>query len=410
MSAPLNFKKNLSWTLVGQGSNMLAQFAIIIGISRISNVETVGLFGIITAIVSPLQLFLKLDLGKLLITTEDFEKSFPYFNVVAVSTSILLPLISVVVYYLIYNDAAIYTIIAIALYRSMLNYREFCYAIYQKFERMDYMGKSLMRLSFVTIVLFVGTFYFTNNLALSFLALFIQYSISLVLFEFPRVKSFIGQSIFVFKYDKVETLSILKKGTSMGGTAAATSFKSNIPRYLIEFILEDRAILGFYTAFYQLANSMGYLNQTLAKTAIGKMNNLYRSSYSKFRKFFKKIIVVSTSIAVLILFLTVLLGPFVSSLLFGSEYGDYNYILVLLVLARVFVFPATYFKIMQIILNQINSQLVIMIFSMIILLILGLVLVHPYREIGVLAALVISEIFILIATVSLVVKKINNDR
>ena len=53
----LSFKKNFSWALVGQLANVIAQFLIITSIARIGSVADVGLYGLIAAIVSPLQLF-----------------------------------------------------------------------------------------------------------------------------------------------------------------------------------------------------------------------------------------------------------------------------------------------------------------------------------------------------------------
>lgn len=408
MSTPLSFKKNFSWTLVGQACNVLAQFVIVIAISRFSNVETVGLYGIITAIVSPVQLFLKLDLGKLLVTSDDFDRVFPYYHTVAVVMSFLVPLVSVVVCMIIYQDTSIILIVlSFALYRSLLNYREFCYAVYQRFERMDYMGKSLMSLSLFTIVLFLGTFYLTKSLFISFLVVSFQYAISLFLFETARMKRFFKTEMSLFAYDKKEIKAILKKGLPMGGTAAATSFKTNIPRYLIEFVLRDRELLGFYTAFLQILNSVGYLNQAMAKTSIGKLSNLYHKSHESFMAFLKKMLLASTGVAVFALVLSILFGTFFNTLLFGESYGAHNYILILLFVSKVFVMPTTYLKIVQLIVNQINSQFVIMVLGMTVLAALGFLLIPSLSDIGILIALIVSELFILLATAFVAFKKLS---
>ena len=83
MNDKLSLRKGISWTFIGQIANTIAQFTIIYCIAKFEEVETLGLYGIVNGLISPIQLFLMFGLGKLLITNNKFKNNIGAFNTIS---------------------------------------------------------------------------------------------------------------------------------------------------------------------------------------------------------------------------------------------------------------------------------------------------------------------------------------
>ncbi len=58
----LSLRKNLAWITLGGATDLLCQWGLIAVISRLMNVETVGLYGLAMVVVTPLLAFANLGL------------------------------------------------------------------------------------------------------------------------------------------------------------------------------------------------------------------------------------------------------------------------------------------------------------------------------------------------------------
>lgn len=395
----LGFKKNFSWALLGQFCNVAAQFLIITSIARIGAVADVGLYGIVSAIVSPLQLFFLMDLGKLVITEKNLESNISHFHFSFIINSIAVPIISCLVIFLIYRDVNMVLVtLSFSVYRSMANYREYYYSIYQRTQRLDFMGKSLILLSVITIIVFPLTYYFTKNIAVSFFFLSAAYFVTLVLNEIPNFKKASSLNSMNISVDFKQQKLILIRGVSLGATAFLTSFKSNVPRYIIEYTLKSRLLLGYYTLFAQCVNVIGTINQTAAKSSIGRLTQTYYNNKKEYFRLLLKASFASFAGGIILWVVIFMFGNIFIKLLFGAKYTSATFMLLWLVFARIFVLPSTYLKVTQVLLAQIHSQLIIMLLSILLILLIYFCFLSSLGIKGVLYSLVISEFFVLAAT------------
>src|SRR5689334_11653355 len=134
----LSFKKNFSWALLGQLANVITQFLIITSIARIGSVADVGLYGLTSALVSPLQLFFLMDIGKLMIVEKNFDSNLSHYHSSFIINCMLIPIISCIIVAAIYHDINTFlSALSISIYWSLTNYREYYYSIYQRMQRLD---------------------------------------------------------------------------------------------------------------------------------------------------------------------------------------------------------------------------------------------------------------------------------
>jgi O-antigen/teichoic acid export membrane protein len=400
----LKASKNFSWALMGQVLNVVSQFVIITSLARIGTVSTVGTYGLISAIVSPLQLLFLMDINKLIVTDQNLENTISHYYFSIIINAILLITLSTTLIFIIYKEAAItFDCLTISLYWSLTNYREYYYSIYQKIERLDKLGKSLMYSSILNMVVFPVVFFLTKSMSISFLFLSIDLFLFLIFFEIKSCRNVSNLSVNQVKVDLSVQKKIWKKGYSLGSTAFFTSFKSNIPRYIIEYVLKSRTALGYYTLFMQCLNVLGTLNQTAAKTYIGRLTSFFYAEKTKFYKLLARLCGLSILGGLVVLAGILLIGKFLISIVFGAVYADASYILIWLLIARIFVLPTTYLRIAQVLLNQIHIQMVIMLSGGLLLIVLFFAFFKGLNIQGVLYAITFSEFFIFISTLSMVI-------
>lgn len=398
----LSFKKNFSWALLGQLATVSTQFLIITTIARIGTVADVGLYGLTSALVSPIQLFFLMDIGKLIIVEKDFEINLKHYHSAFIINCLLMPIISGAIILIIYHDiATLLSAFSIAVYWSLTNYREYYYSIYQRLQRLDFQGKSSIVYAVVSIAVFTITFYVTKVIYIAFFVLSIAYSAVLLLYENRKVKKLCSTKMTIqFSWPKQK--AIFSKGISLGSTAFFTSFKANVPRYIIEYILKNRELLGFYTICAQCVLVIGTINLTAAKSIMGKFSAVFYSERKKFNALLINACLASFISGVVVWLLCLAFGKTALNILFGEQYIHASFILSWLMFSRIFVMPSTYLRITQVLLSQIHSQLAIMFSSIAVIGLCYFCFFSSFKIDGLLYAVVISDFFVLILTAMMV--------
>lgn len=393
-----SFKKSFSWALVGQFANVVTQFLIITSIARIGSVTDVGLYGLIAAIVSPLQLFFLMDIGKLIITDSDFNSNLSHFHSSFIINCALIPIISCIIVAIIYHDTnTLLSALSISTYWSLINYREYYYSIYQRMQRLDFQGKSSLLYAVVSVLVFVAVMYFTKKPYIAFFVLSIAYTAILVLYETRKVKQICNVDLRIsFNWQKQKV--IFTKGVSLGTTAFLTSIKANVPRYIIEYFFKNREMLGYYTLYIQCINVIGSINITAAKSMMGRFSSIFHTDKTKFLAMLIRACCISLIGGILLWLLFLVIGKQAINIVFGAKYSSAIFILSWLMISRIFVLPSTYLKITQVLLSQIHSQLIIMLLSILVILACYFGFLSSYNIYGLLYALVISDIFVLVLT------------
>ncbi|WOK06275.1 oligosaccharide flippase family protein [Imperialibacter roseus] len=411
MSSPLSFRSNIAWTLLGQVFNVVSQFLIVVIIARVSDVEALGLYGILSAIVGPIQLFMMFDLGKLVVANDRFENIFGSYHIVIIVSCILVPIVSMIVCFAIYHDVSMLPAMAsFSLYRALVNYREFCFSIYQKFERLDLMAMSTIYLSVGTIIIFGLSYFFFQNIAISFFSISSYFLIGFILFELPKLKKFLLSESKLLHFEGSQVLEVLQKGLKLGATAFINGIKSNAPRYIIEFAIQNRSLLGVYTGFLQFSNTLNTLNQAMSKSSIGRLSNLHVVDLVKFKRFLNKMIISVILIGMAVTLIVVLFGVFITRLSFDNpEFSENNSIFVLIILARAIAMPIVYLRNAQTILGIYSSQLFYILSSMVFFVILCYMLIPIFDHLGVLYALAISEFMVLVLSYVSVRRELTNN-
>lgn len=400
MINPLSFKTNVFWTLLSQISNIVLQFVIIIVISKYSSIEKVGDYGLMLAIISPAQLFLSMGIDKLWITNANVKLDYHIYNGLALITSLLLPVICCLIFVVFFSDGYLfYSVLVISCYRAVTKYREFWYGIFQQKERMDFIAKSSMIISLGSCILFVSSFIYYKDLVNSFLVVMMYNLLVLFFYDSKRVKGLISSSLLSLSINSNDYKRVVLNGASLGFASFLNSFKTNIPRYIIEIVIGDRSILGAYTAFMQIVTPIGYLNESLVKASIGTLTRLRNVNFQKFKRLVTLLIFSSFVISFLSIIFFVLFDELIITMLFTEDYLNFIYILYFLLIARIILMPTAYFKLILLIFNRINIQLKVMIINTIILVILCFYLTYIFDIEGLLYAIVTSELLTLIMLV-----------
>lgn len=399
------FKNSFLWTLFGQLAIVTSQFVIMMLISKVGGIEHIGLYGVITAFVSPIQMFFYLDVGKLLISDRDNLIPIEAYHTFILWTSLAIICFSIIVISIIYRDLSIILLgLSFTFYRAFTNYKEFLFSMFQKIGKVAWMGKLMAIQAFFESVTFLLCFIATRNMVFSFFMLALVNCTVYLLFERRLFLKVSNMYAFGFDWDFQYQKKLFHKSFPLGLSLFLNSFKLNIPRYFLEFMMKDRASLGLFTVFSQCVLAIGYINTAAGKSSLSHLSTLFYDDFIKFKKFLVRICLSSMLSVFIVIIAVFFVGDFLIKVFFGEHFLSGIFILYGLLITRVFIFPTTYLKTAQILLKQYSEQLSITIVSSVVVIVISFITYKSFNVHGLLLALFLGEGVVFLYSVYLVRK------
>ncbi len=164
--AALSLRVNMAWTLVGNLAQAAAQWAVVVVLARMGNVETVGAYALALAIVSPVFLFANMHLRTVLSTDVTGETGIGvYFSLrLATSAATLCLLLAAALYW---GGFEGFVLAGLALAKAFEAISELLYGELQRQERMDRIGKSMILRAVGSLAAVAAAMRLTQNLPLA---------------------------------------------------------------------------------------------------------------------------------------------------------------------------------------------------------------------------------------------------
>lgn len=371
---------------MGNGSYALSQFLTIIIIGRFLGAESVGIYSLALAIVTPLLIFLNLGLRMQLMT--DVKKEIPI--AVYKKTQILSSIIGVfliVILCLIFDlDNEIGVIIALIGIMKSIEYQSELYYGYlqrkklNKVVSLSLFVKSLVFVSFI----FLGV-YLKYSLINTVCIATLFYCVVGIIFDNVNIKKRI--EIGREKIKKEYLIKILKIGLPLSLSTLLISMNVNLPRIILgKYDLEQLGYFASIVAFMQIGT---LLVVSVGQVFAGKMANYYQDG--DFKKYYY-IAIIGVVLAFIIGLTSILIayffGNYILNLLLGYEYSSSLIFYVFLIAP--FQYMMTMFGYIQGATRKSRNLLFVNILVFTVISVLSILLIPLYKIYGLILAMLIA--------------------
>ncbi len=169
---PTSLPANIAWSVTGNLVYSACQWGMLVGVAKIGDVTTVGVFGLGLAVTAPIFLLTDLQLRPVLVTDIADAHPFSHYFLFRVTSSITAAIIATIAGVVFTGDPrARQTVAALAFAKAVESIDDILVGGFEKYERFDVTGKLRIVKGIGSLPAILAVLYFTNNLALACLAM-----------------------------------------------------------------------------------------------------------------------------------------------------------------------------------------------------------------------------------------------
>src|SRR5215203_2877989 len=260
----LALRRNLSWSLTGNGVYALTQWGMIVVLAKLGTPKMVGQFALALALTAPVIMFTNLNLQVVQATDARNHYRFQdYLSLRLITTTVALLLILGLVFVADHKLETAPIILLVGLAKAFEAVSDIFYGLLQKHERMDRVAKSMILKGIFSLSMLAIVVYFTNSLVWGIISLAFVWAI--VLFGYDtysgaHILTILPQTTDKIVRAKTRPASLLRPNWApiilaklawlalpLGLVMALISLNMNIPRYFVEGYLGEHE-LGIFAA------------------------------------------------------------------------------------------------------------------------------------------------------------------
>ena len=301
---------NLFYSLGGAIAYVLGQWLILISITQFLGLDLAGIYAIALGIVVPVNMVFNFGIRQIAVTHEN-DNIKGLINYILLSQFI--GMLLAITFCFFYDSELLILVSVLYMLKIVESVYEYKYGLRQRDHEHLIIAKSRLFRSLFGALTFFCALYISRELNISVLLLFFV-NLSF-LFFYDRFNNFFKMTLpFNLAYS-----IFFKIGFPLAITAGLLSFKSVLPRFLIETEFNYTEV-GLFVSFLYLLNAGNVVVQSLAQVYVPIISSNFNNKKMSIVKktFFKglSIVLIFSVIAAIVI---ILIGEAVATLLFSSE-------------------------------------------------------------------------------------------
>lgn len=329
----LSVRHNFAWTLAGNVTYALSQWAVIVLLAKLGNAEMVGRFALALAVAYPITFIAHLQLRVVFVT--DQESKFPPADVLGLR--LMLSVLALGVLFTTCKIAgyaaqttAVVMIVGVAQLMDCLS--ENYYAISQKHERMDRIARSQMFRSVLSLVLVSSALYLTHSLMWGVAGYVLSRATILLSYDSARGTFALAGRLPVRAnfFDRIrphwnfrKQLGMVWIALPLGAVSVLGSLNGNMPRYFIEKN-SGPADLGIFSALNYIPTAAVMVCTALGYAAFARLSKLfYAGDLPAFKLVLGKAVAVCGGMGLAGLLVSSLFGRQILTILYRPQYAEH---------------------------------------------------------------------------------------
>jgi len=346
----LPLRTNFSWTFAGHFVYAGCQWVMLAVMARLGNPEMVGQFVLGLAVTAPIYMFTNLELSKVQGTDVRQEYTFgDFLGLRLVMTCLALVGTTGIVLISGYRMATAIIIIAVGFSKAVEVISDIFFGLFQRHERMDRVGISLLIKGPVTLVALACGLYFTGSILVGVIWLTVTRLLILFVYDIPNGASvirsqsftstskpgrgFFRDSVLCPRWHKPIMKRLVWLTLPLGIMVMLSSLDSNIPRFFLERTAGERQ-LGFFAALAYVKVAGQTVVSALGQSANPRLATYYATGrMARFRSMLLSLVGIGMLLGGVGVLGAWIAGRQFLTLFYGAEYGEHASVFVWIMLS-----------------------------------------------------------------------------
>jgi O-antigen/teichoic acid export membrane protein len=316
---------------------------LLVILTKLGTVETVGIFAVAQAISMPINMLFGLKLQVMQVTDSKNDYQFGHYYALRIVTMIMAVIVTAIIGFLYYPKATAIVILLLAVNYAIVSIREVFLSFMQKCERMDKTSISTMLLGLLALLIFGVIFWLSQSLALSIVGLIASRLIVVYIYDTPVVRKL---SRMISQYGvislkplwSVQDMWRLTKLTApLGIVGWMSQLFNSIPRLVLDKYAGVREV-GYFAAISSLLVAGNMIAAAVGQAIHPRLSKYYCEDLKSYKRLFGKFLAVSFALGITGVFISILFGRTILALVFKAEYAEYNNIFIQLTVAGAMMF------------------------------------------------------------------------
>lgn len=395
--------RSFSWIFIANLIVSACKWLVLVIIANLLTPEDVGAYSLALAVGAPITLFANMKMRSLFITEDknNFNEYMYVRNLISGLSFVVLIIIAISIF-----PDHFYIVVLVGLLKIFDLQSDMYYAVPHKKENLDLVGKLMISKHFITLVGFILALYVTRSLILAIIIQLILQVLFLIFHEKLKIEK--EYKIVKRNISKQSVRMIIKIGLPLGFVQMIVSFNTSFPRYILEFF-ESTAVLGYFSAIAYILVIGNLLMNAISQIFLPYLSSLFKKqSYALFRKHvFINLSVLSITLGSVLIITSLIFGEEILVLIYGTEYGNYADILVLMSFALAINCLNWNFDIALLAMRYLSIQFKISVVILVITVVFSFVFIKEFGIYGASFTIIITSLAQLILRIYFVNKKIN---
>ena len=407
MAADSRIKKNMAFNTAGSAVYFACQWLMIVIIVHIADYSKAGLLSLATSVTASPYIIALYGMRNYQVSDLDGKYTEGVYFCSRIVSSILS--MTICLFMILLGGYGYYKSLVIAIYmcfKIVEAFADYYYALEQKADRMDYSGISLTVRGVGTLIVFVVSYCFMNDLFISFVLMTFFSLIVLVIYDIPIIRRFYSDIRYRGRPDMVKELMV--ECFPLAFVSYMNNLSVMIPRIMLEHY-HGEEIMGYYSSVASPTSVIQLLATNLFAPLIVILTKRYNEkNKTEFTKIIKQFFAVSTVVTLAGIAAAYFLGEWILVLLFKSEIRPYVYLFVPVIIMTVLMALNSCLFGICTLMRVVKEQYVRGLIGVISSLAASVYFVRVYGAIGVVYASLVAIMLQMLLQLSVIARKLKN--
>lgn len=324
-SRHLSLRRNFVWNFGGVSLYNFSQWLLLLVLARLADAEAVGRFSLMLAIAAPVFLTVGMNLRTVQATDARRKWRLEEYLFLRQILNVIAAVITMIAGFAFGERGwTLAALAVICIAKSIEAGSQVFYGYFQLRERLDLVSRSLVTRAVLGPLLFLVGFWSTHQLAVAAAGLAIGWSAAQLLLD-RRNARILAQAedralrgLRAVRLENVKSLAA--KATPLGLDQGVSSLSTNIPRYVVKYIL-GAAHLGLYASQAYLAQIISMVTSAMSTVFVPRMAVYYHEGRRRaFIRMLWQLVLFGFAVLVFGVLFAMLLGDQFIRLTLGPEY------------------------------------------------------------------------------------------
>ena len=323
----MQLKSGITITLIANLVFAISQWVIIAGLNKSGNVEVVGQYAYAIAMAGLFLTAGQFGLRQFLLSNRVSEKDMERIFYVRILTSTLAWLALFAYAYLLIDERYRNVVLLLGIAKLFENLSDVCHGYYQREMRLGAIARSRIARAILSPLVFLGTYFYTNNLQYAAVSLGLSWLVVFLLFDLAAISPKQRQFRNIFPISQL--IRIGKTALPMGIATLLVMLTVNIPLLVLTERYSDLEVGQYASIFYFVTAGSLVTQSAMQVVSPAAVKLIGESNISGLKRLMRLSYLMVALLGATAIVFALLIGDWVLVLFYGEGFDNLGYLLVI---------------------------------------------------------------------------------